>query len=213
MGGRLIRKLRNYFFTGLLVIVPLVVTAFILWRLFIHVDGYLGPLLVRYTGRSIPGLGFIATIFVILFIGLFASNLIGRRLIGIGEYILHKIPFVNKIYMGVKQISSVLFREEKRFFQQVVAVEYPRKGVWALAFLTSYLPTPVRSDAGRKVAAVFLPTTPNPTSGFLLLLPVEDVHEVDMNVEEGIKFVISGGAVLPPGRGTLAKPTGDKVDG
>jgi len=193
----MLRKLRNYFVTGLIVVLPLVVTLWVLVNLFIKVDGYLGPLLERYTGRSIPGLGFVATIFIILFIGLFASNLIGRRLIGLGEYVLHKIPLVNKLYVGVKQIASVIFRNQERFFREVVAVEYPRKGVYAIAFLTNRMPSPVRRDGGAEMIAVFLPTTPNPTSGFLLLLPQSEVHSVPMSVEEGIKFVISGGAVLP----------------
>lgn len=197
MSGDLIRKLRNYFVTGLLVLLPLVVTGWVLWNLFVTVDGYLGPLFVRYTGRTVPGLGFAATIFLILFIGLFASNLFGRKLIGLGEYLVHKIPLVSKLYVGVKQIASVIFREQERFFRDVVAVEYPRKGVYAIAFLTNRMPSPVPGEAGAEMAAVFLPTTPNPTSGFLLLLPRDQVHSIPLSVEEGVKFVISGGAVLP----------------
>lgn len=197
MGGDVIRKLRNYFAAGLLVILPALVTVWFLYKMFVTVDGYLGPLLVRYTGRSIPGLGFAATVFLILFVGLFASNLIGRKLIGIGERLLHRIPIVSKLYLGVKQISAVIFREQEKFFRDVVAVEYPRKGIWALAFITNDMPSPMPAVDPTEMMAVFLPTTPNPTSGFLLLVPRDQVHPLPMSVEEGVKFVISGGSVVP----------------
>ncbi|MFH1277413.1 MAG: DUF502 domain-containing protein [Candidatus Eisenbacteria bacterium] len=193
----MIRKLRNYFAAGLLVILPILVTVWFLFKMFVSVDGYLGPLFVRYTGRSIPGLGFAATVFLILFVGLFASNLIGRKLIGTGERIVHRIPIVSKLYLGVKQISAVIFREQEKFFRDVVAVEYPRKGIWAVAFLTNRMPSVVPGAESAEMMAVFLPTTPNPTSGFLLLVPRDQMHPLPMSVEEGVKFVISGGAVVP----------------
>lgn len=209
MGSNVIRKLRNYFAAGLLVILPTLLTVWFLFKLFVTVDGYLGPLIVRYTGRAIPGLGFAATVFLILFTGLFASNLIGRKLIGLGERIVHRIPIVSKLYLGVKQISAVIFRDQERFFRDVVAVEYPRKGIWAVAFLTNRMPSPIPTAGGAEMLAVFLPTTPNPTSGFLLLLPSSEVHRIPMSVEEGVKFVISGGAVVPDGWIERVRATAD----
>jgi len=195
--GEVFRKLRTYFITGLLVISPVVVTAWILWKLFRFTDGFLGELIARYTERSIPGLGFIATVVLVLFIGLFASNLLGRRLIGLGEYVLRKIPFVNRLYVGVQQIAGVVFRDKKPLFQKVVAVEFPRKGVYAVAFLTNEITSPFDPEGAEEMVTVFLPTTPNPTSGYLLLLSSKEVHSLPMNVEEGVKFVVSGGAVVP----------------
>lgn len=191
------RKLRNYFATGLLVILPAVVTAYVLWKVFKWVDGFLGNLIGEYLGYQIPGVGFVATVVGIWFIGLLASNFIGRRFIALGEWILVKIPLVNKIYIGVQQIASVLLRDKRPVFQKAVMIEYPRRGVYSVAFVTNRSDTDFPVEGGKMLVSLFLPTTPNPTSGFLLILPEEDVIPLSMTVEEAVKLIISGGSVLP----------------
>ena len=191
------RKMRTYFATGLLVILPVAVTAWLLWKIFSVLDGILGDLISHYVGRRIPGTGFVATLVLILLVGLFASNLLGRRLIALGEYILHRIPIVRQIYGGVQQISTALLGDKRSQYSRVVLVEYPRKGVYALAFQTNTMRAPLRGTDGEELVSVFLPTTPNPTSGFMLLLRREDVIPLAIRVEEAVKFVISGGSVPP----------------
>ncbi len=197
MTGVVIRKLRNYFATGLLVILPAIVTGYVLWKVFRWVDSFLGGLIGGYLGYNIPGIGFVATILGILFIGLLASNIIGRRFIALGEWILTKIPLVNKIYTGVQQIASVLLREKRAVFQRAVMLEYPRRGVYSIAFVTNETSTEFPVESGKNLVTLFLPTTPNPTSGFLLIMPEEDTIRLSMTVEEAIKLIISGGSVLP----------------
>jgi len=197
MTGVVIRKLRNYFATGLLVILPAIVTGYVLWKVFRWVDSFLGGLIGGYLGYNIPGIGFVATILGILFIGLLASNIIGRRFIALGEWILTKIPLVNKIYTGVQQIASVLLREKRAVFQRAVMLEYPRRGVYSIAFVTNETSTEFPVENGKNLVTLFLPTTPNPTSGFLLIMPEEDTIRLSMTVEEAIKLIISGGSVLP----------------
>ncbi len=192
-----VAKLRNYFVTGLVILLPVVVTFTIFWNIFLKVDSFLGGLITRYTGYEIPGLGFVAMVIVISFVGLFASNLIGRRLISLGEWILVKIPLVNKMYVGVKQIASVLLAKKRTVFQRAVLLEYPRPGVYSVAFVTNEGDGPYPVGDGKKLITLFLPTTPNPTSGFLLILPLEDTVPLNMTVEDAIKLVISGGSVLP----------------
>ncbi|MBN1825282.1 MAG: DUF502 domain-containing protein [Candidatus Eisenbacteria bacterium] len=191
------RKLRTYFVTGLLVILPVAITTWLLWKIFIAVDGFLGDLISHYVGRRIPGTGFVATLILILLIGLFASNLLGRRLIALGDYLLHRIPIVRQIYSGVQQISTALLGDKRSEYSRVVLVEYPRTGVYAVAFQTGTLHAPLQDTDGEDLVSVFLPTTPNPTSGFLLLLRREDVIPLPIRVEEAVKFVISGGSVPP----------------
>lgn len=193
----LLRKMRNYFVAGLLVLLPVGVTAWVLVKTFIQVDGFLGDLISRYTGHRIPGTGFVATIVIIFLVGLFASNLLGRKLISLGEYILNRIPFVNKIYVGVQQISAAILHKNKPLFREVVLIEYPRLDVYAVAFKTNEMASPLQDTDGEELVSVFVPTTPNPTSGFLLLLRQSDVISLPISVDEGVKLVISGGSVLP----------------
>lgn len=199
MTAGVMRRLRNYFVTGLLVILPSVVTGYVLWKVFVWVDGILGKLIARYLGYNIPGVGFVATVVAVWFIGLLASNFIGRRLIALGEWILRKIPLVNKIYIGVQQIASVMLREKRPVFQRAVMIEYPRRGVYSVAFVTNRTETEFPVEGEKMLVTLFLPTTPNPTSGFLLIMPEDDVIDLSMSVEEAIKLIISGGSVLPTG--------------
>ena len=201
-----ITRLRNYFFTGLVICAPVAITAYLTWTLIEWVDGWVKPYLPDiynpdvYLPFSIPGFGLIVALFVITIIGFLTANLIGRSIVSYGEYLLSRMPVVRNIYSALKQIFETVFREDSESFQSVVLVEYPRKGIWALAFVATDTLGEVQSKldkpAGQTVS-VFLPTTPNPTSGFLLFVPAEDVLQLDMGVEEAAKLVISAGLVAP----------------
>jgi len=189
------RVLRRYFFTGLLVILPASISVFILWKLFFGLDAILGPLVTRYYGRDVPGLGLVVLVSLIIIIGSVASNFLGRRLIGAGERVVNRIPIIRWIYRTTKQMFSTILQERSTSFRRVVLVEYPHKGTWSMAFVTSETGGRLSDDLGRKVVTVFLPTTPNPTSGFFLIVPKEDVVSLDMPVDEGLKLVVSAGVL------------------
>ena len=188
------RVLRRYLFTGLLVLLPVAVTAFVLWQLFFALDDILGRFVVTYIGRPIPGVGLIALVALVLAIGAIASNIIGRRLIHAGEGIVTRVPLMGWVYRTTKQLFSTLL-DEATSFRKVVLVPYPEKGTYSVAFLTSESPTSIESGLGKGYVTVFLPTTPNPTSGIMLVVPGKDVIPLDMTVDEGLKLVISAGAL------------------
>jgi len=190
-------KFRKAFITGILVITPLAVTVWILATLFEKLDGLLGALIIKILGRRIPGLGVLLLIVLVIVVGVFARNYIGGKFIRWGNLLLFKIPLFNKIYIALKQIFEVFLGERKTLFQRVVLFQYPRLGIYSIGFVTSPGDGEVQARIDRKLIHVFLPTTPNPTSGFLLFVPEEDTIPLDMSVEEAIKLVISGGAVIP----------------
>ena len=150
-------------------------------------------------GFSIPGFGLIIAVGVLLLTGMLAANLLGRELVQIWENILSRIPIVRSIYNAVKQIASTLLTSKGKSFRKVVMTEYPRKGIWSIGFLSNEHVALESGSLKDEMLAVFLPTTPNPTSGFILLFPKGDVIELDMTVEEGFKFIISIGVVVPDG--------------
>ncbi|NKB52437.1 MAG: DUF502 domain-containing protein [Rhizobiaceae bacterium] len=201
-----ITRLRNYFFTGLVICAPLAITVYLTWSLIEWVDGWVKPYLPdlynpdSYLPFTIPGFGVLVAVFVITTVGFLTANLIGRSIISYGEYLLGRMPLVRNIYSALKQIFETVFREDSDSFQSVVLVEYPRREIWALAFVATDTLGEVQSKLDEptgKTVSVFLPTTPNPTSGFLLFVPVEDVVPLDMGVEEAAKLVISAGLVAP----------------
>jgi len=192
--------LRRYFLTGILAILPLGITAWILYKVFVTIDSTVSPWISRWTGAEIPGTGFAATIVFVFLVGLFASNIIGRTIIHRFEAFFAKVPLASRIYIAVKQIGDGVIGNRKNLFRRVVMFEYPRLGSWALGFVTSEHRGPLARRTGRKMLHVFVPTTPNPTSGFLLFLPEDELMELDMTVEDGLKLVISGGAVAPEDR-------------
>ncbi len=189
------RVLRRYLFTGLIVLLPVVITAFVLWQLFFALDDILGRFVETYWARSIPGVGLVALIALVMGIGAIASNIIGRRLIGAGERLLARVPLISWIYRTMKQLFSTILGERSRSFRKVVLVSYPRKGTYSVAFLTSESPTSLEGALGGNFVTVFLPTTPNPTSGLLLVVPADEVVPLDMTVDEGLRLVISAGAL------------------
>jgi uncharacterized membrane protein len=193
------RVLRRYFFTGLLVLLPVVVTVSVLWRFFFALDDILGRFLETYLGRSLPGVGLVALIVLILGIGAVASNFLGKRVIQIGERLVARVPLMGWIYRTTKQLFSTILEERGESFRKVVLVSYPQKGTYSVAFVTSESPTSVESELGKGFVTVFLPTTPNPTSGFLLVVPAEDVIPMNLSVDEGLRLVISAGALSKNG--------------
>lgn len=190
------RRMRNYFLTGLIVLLPAVISIFVLWRLFTGLDRILGRFVELWLGYKIPGVGLVALILIIIGIGAIASNIIGRRLIRIGEAIVARIPIIRWIYRTTKQLFSTLLAERSTSFRKVVLINYPYKGMYSMAFQTSESAGPVEDAVdGRRLVSVFLPTTPNPTSGYFLLVPQEDVIPLDISVNEGLKYIISAGAL------------------
>jgi uncharacterized membrane protein len=198
-------KIRRYLAAGLLVWVPLLVTFLALRFLINLMDRSL--LLVPSTfrpenliGFRIPGLGVILT-FVLLFItGALAANFFGKRLIESWERLLSRIPLVSWVYSGVKQVAETLLSPKAEAFRKVLLLEYPREGIWSLGFQTAATLDEVQARTEKEVICVFVPTTPNPTSGFIMLVPKSDVIELDMTVDEALRMVISLGVVVPEWR-------------
>lgn len=199
--------LRKYFIAGLLVWLPLTATLFVLKLLVTILDKVV--LLVppawqpeNLFGFTIPGFGIILSIVIILMTGLFAANLFGRKLVNFWEYMLSHIPLVRTIYSSVKQILEVLFSTNNKSFRQVILIEYPRKEIWSLAFQTNEALAAASQASGEELISVFVPTTPNPTSGFIMMVPKKDITILDISVEDGFKFIISMGVIVPEGSAT-----------
>ncbi len=190
----------------MLVVVPAAVAAWVLYRLFYWVDTLLWEDIrfgwVRPGG--IPGVGIIAVTLAVLLIGLLVNNYLGRRLYSVYDRFLTRIPLFNKIYTALKQIGEALFASERTVFRAVGMIEYPRRGLWSLVFITESPNEEMHAIAGERLRSVFLPTTPNPTSGFLLMVPEKDLTALAISVEEGLKMVISGGAIVPGEAGGMA---------
>jgi len=196
------KKAKSYFITGLLVLTPLVLTIFIIWKLFVAIDGLLRGFISNMLERvgvpnTIYGLGFISIILLILLTGMVARNYFGRKVLKLGEDVLTRIPLINRIYMAIQQISNAFFSEKREVFKRAVLIEYPRKGIYSIGFFTQDTRGEVQERLDRDVVSIFLPTTPNPTSGVLLFVPKTDVTELDISIEEALKLVISGGAIVP----------------
>ncbi len=187
--------LKKYFITGLMIWVPVVITLFFLRLILGLGDKFLASVPtalhpVSWMGLPLPGFGLLLLALVILCTGIFAKNVLGKRLVELWEALLSKVPFVRSIYYGVKRSLQVLFTTNKAF-QQVVLVEYPRPKCWSLAFVTDHSPTQQVFDSDMVV--LFVPTTPNPTSGYILVVPKKDVVFLDMTIDDAIQFVISLG--------------------
>ncbi len=194
-------RVRTYFLAGLLALIPLIVTIGILSWLFNVLDGFLGPYIYDWLGRPMPGLGLIATIGLVFAIGIVTTNILGRRLMGAVDEALHRIPLVRSIYSMTKQVSDSLLQARTVAFQQVVLIEYPRRGLYQIGFVTGMIAGPLQEQlaakAGERLVNVFVPATPNPMAGYLVLLPERDVHVLGISVQDGLKLVISGGLAAP----------------
>ena len=188
--------LRRKFLTGLVILLPTVLTGWILFRLFISVDSILRPIVARYPFLDIPGLGFITVIIILLLMGIFAGNFIGRRIIHWAEKGIGQIPLVSRLYTAFKQMSEVFLQEKRTAFRRAVILEYPRRGVYSVGFVTSTWSYHDSSGRERVFINIFLPTIPIPTSGLFLMVPEEDTTPMNCSVEEALKMVISGGAII-----------------
>lgn len=194
--------MKKYFITGLLVLVPLVVTFWLLSTLIDTLDQSL--LLLpedwrpqKLFGFSIAGLGALLTLAVIFITGVIATNFFGQQLILLWEELLSRLPVVKSIYSSVKQVSDTIFSDSGNAFRKALLIEYPRKGSWTVAFLTGQPEGDVKNHLLGEYVSVYVPTTPNPTSGFFLMIPKEEVVELDMTVDQALKYIISMGTVAP----------------
>ena len=197
----MMKRMRNAFLAGLLVLLPVFLTFLIFEWLFRLMDGVTGRWVHLVFGRAVPGLGVLATIIVLLVTGLVTTNLVGRRLVAYGESLIDRAPVVRTIYHASKQIVNAFSRQNTAAFKRVVLVEYPRRGIWSVAFLTGEPEGEMPNRIGKPLVTVLLPTTPNPTSGFLLIVPRDEVIFLDMPVSTGFKLVISGGILSASAHG------------
>ncbi|MFQ5975076.1 MAG: DUF502 domain-containing protein [Candidatus Hydrothermarchaeales archaeon] len=191
-----LRKLRNFFITGLAVSVPLFATIYIVWAIFRFLDGILSPFLKLVIGEEkyISGVGFIITLFLITSIGALTTVAIGKQMVSLFEESLSKIPLVRGIYSTFKQASDAfLTHKPSSGSRGVVLVEYPRKGIYTLGLTTAITINEIQDKTKERVVNVFIPTSPNPTSGMLIIVPEEDVIPLDMSTEEGLRLIVSGG--------------------
>jgi uncharacterized membrane protein len=204
---RLIRKkVKRSFLAGLLVVVPLGMTILIVRWIINLMDG----LLMRFLperfwpealfGFPIPGLGLVTTLLLILMVGMMATNYFGRSVVAFSERMMGRIPLVKSIYGLFKQVADTVLNVDRQGFRKVVLIEYPRKGIWSVGFVTGISQGEVQAMTAHRMLNVFVPTTPNPTSGYYILVPEEDAREMDMTIEEAFKLIISGGMVTPPER-------------
>lgn len=205
---------RRYFITGLLIWVPIAITLWVLNFIVSTMDLSLSLLPAHWQpvavlGRHLPGLGAVLTVLVVFVTGVLAANFLGQRLVKVWEMLLSRIPIVSTIYSSVKQVSDTLLSPQGNAFRKAVLVEYPRRGSWTIAFLTGAPADEVRRElalspsgvpAAAEMVSVYVPTTPNPTSGFFLMVRKDETVELDMSVDEALKYVVSMGVVAPVAR-------------
>ena len=200
----LLARLRAYFLAGVLVTAPVAITFYIVWLIVSFVDDRVSGLMPErynpetYLPFGIPGLGLLIAVLALILIGAATAGYLGRVIVRINDAALARMPVVRSIYGATKQIFETVLAQKSTAFRQVCLVEYPRHGVWTLGFITGTTVGEVQERTSDEVVNVFLPTTPNPTSGFLLFVPSQDIILLDMSIEDGIKMVISGGIVTPP---------------
>ena len=196
-------KIRGYFLTGIIVTAPVGLTFYVSFLFIGFIDAKVRNIIpVQYHYDNIlpfeiPGLGLLFVFIMLTFIGFLTAGLIGRYIIKLGERIIARLPIIRSVYGALKQIFESVLKTSSKSFREVVLIEYPRKGIWAIGFITGDTKGEVQYNLKEEIVNVFLPTTPNPTSGFLLFVPRKDLKVLNMNVEEGIKMVISGGIVTP----------------
>ncbi len=193
---------RRYLIAGLLIWVPLGITIIVVRLLIKWLDGSVLLIPEAYRpenllGYAIPGLGVLISFVVVMLTGLLAANLFGRKLVKLWEQFVSHVPLVRSVYSGAKQLAETMFSDSGQSFRKVLLIEFPRKGLWTLAFLTGTDQGEVQRKTGQDVINVYVPTTPNPTGGYFVMVPREDVQELDMSVDDGLKMLMSMGAVVP----------------
>ena len=192
-------RFRRYFVAGLLVVTPLWGTYLILSALFTTLDGVLGGLLRRYAAFYIPGLGIVALILLLLGVGMAATNIFGHKLVAWWESLLTRVPVVKTIYLVIKSVMDTISIQNKEQFNRVVLIEFPRKGQYSIAFVTGVTKGEIQRITAERLINVYVPTTPNPTSGYFLFVPESEIIPLSMSVEDGMKMIISGGMYTPAG--------------
>ncbi|MDV7340308.1 DUF502 domain-containing protein [Terasakiella sp. A23] len=203
-GLTVLGRLRAYFLTGILVIAPISITILFTWLFIDFVDEKVTPLIPAaynpetYLPFGLPGLGLLVVVIVLTLVGMLTAGFVGKLLVRISEGIMARMPVVSGIYSAVKQIFETVLAQKSQAFREAVLVEYPRRGIWAIGFVSGTTEGEVQNLTEDECVNIFLPTTPNPTSGFLLFVPKRDLIPLSMTVEQAVKMVISGGIVTPP---------------
>ncbi|HWO57047.1 MAG TPA: DUF502 domain-containing protein [bacterium] len=195
-GRQILRTLQRVFVSGVLVVVPVTVTVYVLYFLFQKVDGLLSPILARYLQHQIPGMGLLATLLLIFLVGVIARNVLGSRLFGLGELIFVRTPLVRAVYTAAKQLLEAITSTERKAFSRAVMIQYPRPGLYTVGFVSSR-PRVRAGAAEEQMVAVFVPSTPTPVTGFVVLVPESEVFDLAMTTEEAVKFIVSGGFAAP----------------
>jgi len=204
------QRMGTYFFRGLITLLPLLVTIWLLWFMYSFLDGILGNIIAAFVGRPVPLLGFVIIISLIFLTGYFTAHIIGARLFKLGESLLLHIPIVKNVYAAAKQVNEVLFTHKgAEEFRRACLVEYPRKGIWSLGFVTSDAAAEIEAKAKEKLINIFIVNTPTPATGFLIMVPARDVILLEMKIDDAFKYVISAGVLRPE---NLPQETSAKKD-
>lgn len=190
-------SIRRYFITGLLIVIPIWGTYLVLKTLLVAMEGVLGRLLEQYAVFYVPGVGIAILILLLLFAGVLATNIVGKRIVRFWDDLVKRLPLVRGIYSVLKAVVDAISLQSKSHFSKVVMIQYPRKGIYSLAFVTGLSQGEVQLVTGERLVNLFVPTTPNPTSGFFLMLPEKDTIPLSMTVEEGVKMIVSAGFLTP----------------
>ncbi|PCJ99925.1 MAG: hypothetical protein COA45_03690 [Zetaproteobacteria bacterium] len=198
-----VARLRGYLFAGIVVTAPISITVYLTYVFLTFVDAKVAGLLPRdwydalYGATTFPGIGLIISLACFILIGWFATNFLGRLIIRISEYIVDRMPVVRTLYSAIKQVFETIMASQSTAFREVVMLEYPRRGVWSIGFITGTSEGQIQEFTEAETMNVFVPTTPNPTSGYLLFVPRDELKFLDMSVEEGVKLVVSAGIITP----------------
>ncbi len=215
-------RLRNYFLTGFIVCAPLAITIYIVWSLIGWVDSWVRPFIPHrydpdaYLHFHIPGYGLVVAVVGITLIGFLTANIVGRSIVSFGERLLSRMPLVRGVYKALKQIFETVLSNKSDMFRTVGMVEYPRKGVWSIVFVAGEKETEINAKLdpeGDPLLAVFMPCTPNPTTGFLMYVPKSEVVILDMTIEDGAKLIVSAGLVAPEYKKKIITLDGQTIDG
>ncbi|MCK5148557.1 DUF502 domain-containing protein [bacterium] len=208
--NKILHRMRRTLLAGLLVLAPITLTAYILFKLFGLLDSLLRETVIRFIAIQIlnrpdnidfPGVGILGLIGLLLVTGSLTRNFLGKRILALGDFIVGRIPLANRLYKAIREIAEAILSEKREIFKKAVLFEYPRKGLWSIGFFTQDTTGPVQNALEEDVVSIFLPTTPNPTSGFLLFVPKTSIIELNISVEEAMKLIISGGALHLRGEG------------
>lgn len=215
--GGFVSRLRAYFMAGVLITAPISITVYLGWLFITFVDSKVTPLIpVKYNPESylpygVPGLGVVVVVVAMILIGALTAGFVGRFFQRVWERIMDKVPVLRGVYKALKQVLETVLAQQSNAFREAVLVEYPRRGMWVIAFITGNTQGEVQAITEEDVINLFVPTTPNPTSGFLIFVPKDDIVKLSMSVEEAMKMVISGGIVTPPDHRPAAEQAQSKM--